>query len=182
MTPRISMRLTITVLGIMWLFAAVLYFVNPLGTPSYDPRLRLLGFTLFRMPSTSMEPTIHLNTVFFVSAWEYRDADPAPGDVVVFQWPRDTSVFFAKRVIATGGSTVAIVEGVTIVDGRPIREPYLDRTTPRNPLSLQMQPVHIPANNFFVMGDNRDNSDDSRSWGFVPRNRIVGKVQLRRAP
>jgi len=182
MTPRISMRLTVTVLGAMWLLAAVWYFVNPLGTPSYDPRLRLLGYTSFRMPSASMEPTIHLNTVFFVSAWEYRDADPASGDVVVFQWPRDPSVVFAKRVIATGGSTVAIVEGVTIVDGRPIREPYLHGTTPRNPLSLQMQPVHIPANNYFVMGDNRDNSDDSRDWGFVPRNRIVGKVQLSRAP
>ena len=60
MTPRISMRLTVTVLGAMWLLAAVWYFVNPLGTPSYDPRLRLLGFTSFRMPSASMEPTIHL--------------------------------------------------------------------------------------------------------------------------
>ena len=68
------------------------------------------------------------------------------------------------------------------MDGRPVREPYLHGTTPRNPRSLQMQPVHIPANNYFVMGDNRDNSDDSRDWGFVPRNRIVGKVQLSRAP
>jgi signal peptidase I len=79
-------------------------------------------------------------------------------------------------VIAGGGSTVEIVNGVTIVDGKPLEEAYVD---PRNNIreySRSMPRVRVPANAFFVMGDNRDDSDDSRSWGFVPRSHIVGKV------
>lgn len=154
-----------------------MYLVNPLRIVSHDPILRVYGFKPFRMPSASMEPTIRRNAFFMASAWPYWHEDPSPGDVVVFRYPLDPSVFFAKRIIAAGGSTVEIVDGVTVVDGHPVREPYVDGSNRQTPASLRMPPVKVPANSYFVMGDNRDHSDDSRWWGFVPRSGILGRVQ-----
>jgi signal peptidase I len=125
-----------------------------------------------------MQPTIRLGDKFLVSAWAYRTADPQPGDVVVFEYPLDPSVVLVKRVIAGGGSTVEIVDGVTVVNGRPLDEPYVDPRNNVKEYSRRMSLVRVSANAFFVMGDNRDESDDSRSWGFVPRSRVIGKVRL----
>ncbi|TLZ01645.1 MAG: signal peptidase I, partial [Gammaproteobacteria bacterium] len=90
--------------------------------------------------------------------------------------PVDPSVVFAKRVIADGDSTVEIVNGVTVVNGKPLEEPYVDPRNNVREYSRSMSRVRVPANAFFVMGDNRDDSDDSRFWGFVPRSHILGKV------
>jgi len=156
--------------------ATAMYFDNPFSVPSHDPRLRILGLTLFTMPSLSMEPTIHRNDVFVVSAWSYWRSDPRPGDVVVFRWPVDPTVYLAKRIVATGGSTIAIVDGTTMVDGTPLSEPYLKAAKPGTEFSRSMNLTHVPPGYYFVMGDNRDNSNDSRSWGFVPRSHILGRV------
>jgi len=175
MTARTDRILIAT--GVVGLaLAAAMYFVNPFRVTSHDPRLRILGFTFFTMPSLSMEPTIRRNDVFVVCAWSYWHSDPRPGDVVVFRWPVDPTVYFVKRVIASGGSTIAIVDGTTIVDGKPVSEPYLKDATPGVELSRSLNLTHVPPGYYFVMGDNRDNSDDSRSWGFVPRSHILGRV------
>jgi signal peptidase I len=156
--------------------AAAMYFVNPLKVASQDPRLRILGFTLFTMPSVSMEPTIHRNDVFAVSAWFYWHRDPRSGDVVVFRWPVDPTVFFAKRIVASGGSTIAVVDGITLVDGKPASEPYVQDAMRRTEYARSMALTRVPSGYYFVMGDNRDNSDDSRAWGPVPRKYILGRV------
>jgi signal peptidase I len=158
------------------------YFLNPLRTASHDPRLRVAGYTLFKTPSRSMQPTIRQNDSFLVSAWPYRKADPKPGDIVVFQYPLDPSFVVVKRVIAGGSSTVEIVDGVTIVNGRSLDEPYVDPQNNAKEYSRRMSLVRVPAGAFFVMGDDRDDSDDSRSWGAVPRSDIVGKVESVSAP
>lgn len=176
MTDRGWLRTIVGLSSCVWALAALMYFRNPLGTASRDPRLRVLGFTLFRSPSVAMEPTIHRNGSFLVSAWPYWHADPGPGDLVVFRYPLDPGVFFVKRIIASGGSTVEIREGVTLVDGRPVREPYVDPGNRRTPYSMTMASRRVPANGYFVMGDNRDDSDDSRAWGFISRSLIVGRV------
>ena len=156
---------------------ATMYVANPLRTASHDPRLRLLGFTVFRAPSSGMEPTIHVNSTFAVSAWSYCRSDPKVADIVVFQWPLDRSVAFVKRVIALGGSSAEIREGVVFVDGTPQAEPYLNGKTFMGEYSQHMLPVHVPPDSYFVMGDNRSNSDDSRAWGAVPRSHIIGEVR-----
>jgi signal peptidase I len=155
--------------------AIAVYVLNPLGTRSLDPRLRVLGFNTYTVPTHGMEPTLQYHEVFNVSAWSYRNTAPKPGDVIVFRYPKDPSVLYVKRVIAAGGSTIEIVDGVTIIDGQPIQEPYLGGSVPRRDFSRTMARVRVPPQNFFVMGDNRDDSYDSRMFGAVSRDQIIGK-------
>ncbi|MBI4299693.1 MAG: signal peptidase I, partial [Chloroflexi bacterium] len=110
-------------------------------------------------------------------AYFYPFHPPRKGDVIVFRFPQNQSRDFIKRVIATPGDTVEIRHGQVLVNGYPLEEPYVtskgDATRP---------PEVIPPDNYFVLGDNRNNSSDSRMWGLVPRSYIVGKAWLRYWP
>lgn len=154
----------------------LVYAIDPFHTDSWDPRLRLYGFTFFRMPSQSMEPTIPENSVFLVSAWSYVRSEPRSGDIIAFKYPRDPTVKFVKRIIAIGGSTVEIADGVVRVDGRPLSEGYVAKGAAASEYFRDMRRTRVPPTSYFVMGDNRDNSEDSRAWGFLPRKYIIGKV------
>jgi len=123
-----------------------------------------------------MEPTIHRNAIFVASAWTYRNSNPKVGDIIVFRYPPDPSVTYAKRIVATSGSTIELREGDLVLDGKVLSEPYLRRENVSHENSRWMAAVRIPTNDYFVLGDNRDNSADSRYWGFVPRSNIIGKV------
>jgi signal peptidase I len=97
------------------------------------------------------------------------------GDVIMFSYPKDETRFYIKRVIGLPGEKIEIRDGKTFINGLPIEEPYLDQ-------SYNMQPgnypeVTIAGGNYFVMGDNRDNSSDSRSWGTVKSELITGKYR-----
>jgi signal peptidase I len=182
MSDRLGFRVFAAVVLAAWGVIVGIYMLKPLRTASSEPRLRVVGYTPFRIPSRSMEPTIHQNETFIVSAWPYRNADPARGDLVVFQYPADPSVVFVKRVIATGGSMLQVRDGVTFVDGKRVDEPYVDSGNNVKDISRQTYAASVPPGAFFVMGDNRDSSNDSRFWGFAPRSHIVGKVVFVSAP
>jgi signal peptidase I len=152
------------------------YLANPLHTASNDPRLRLFGIAVFRQTSRSMEPGMHMNQIFLVSAWPYWRAGPKIGDVVVFRYPRDRSIVYAKRVIGVGGSRVEIRSGVVYVDEKPLVEPYVAAESAIGDYAKTTPPVRVPSESYFVLGDNRGNSADSREWGFLPRSDIVGRV------
>ncbi|HLY52685.1 MAG TPA: signal peptidase I [Steroidobacteraceae bacterium] len=154
-----------------------MYAVNPLKVPSGDPRLRILGLNFYRIPTRGMEPTIGYGRIVLASAWAYCNADPKPGDIIMFRDPLDAELLYAKRVIAAGGSTVEIANGVTIVDGRPIAEPYLRGVAAHHELSRTMAKVQVPPGSYFVMGDNRDDSYDSRMFGFIARSAILARVE-----
>jgi signal peptidase I len=156
------------------LLVALIYITNPFHTDSWDPRIRIYGFALFRAPSRSMEPTIPENSIFVVSAWAYVRSEPRAGDIVVFKYPPDPTVSYVKRIIAAGGSTVEIADGTVLVDGQPLSQQYLVKDA--SMYARFMPRVRVPPKSYFVMGDNRDNSSDSRSWGFLPRDHIVGEV------
>lgn len=99
---------------------------------------------------------------------------PEPYDIVVFQYPRNPRIDFIKRCIASGGQTVEIYGKEVRVDGNPFPSPpfskYLETARRQNFFSRVVDPGH-----YFVMGDNRDNSSDSRDWGYVPEENIIGK-------
>ncbi|MCR4420733.1 MAG: signal peptidase I [Clostridia bacterium] len=137
--------------------------------------IRLFLFEPFMIPSASMEPTLVPGDRVMVNKLVYRLGDPEPGDVIVFRYPPDPHIVYIKRVVAVGGQSVELRNGQLFVDGQKVQEEYL----PQNPGGGgDFGPVKVPAGTYFVMGDNRNNSQDSRVWGPVPRQNLLGKAQL----
>ena len=103
----------------------------------------------------------------------YPFGEPQRGDIVVFRYPKDPSRDFIKRVIALPGETVEVKQGKVYVDGRLIDEFYLNETPNYSSPAQRLRPGE-----YFVLGDNRNNSSDSHVWGAVPRDNIIGKAWL----
>lgn len=98
---------------------------------------------------------------------------PTRGDIVVFYYPAERSKSYIKRIIGLPNEELEIRDGKVLINGQGITEPYVD--TRLNVSARSYGPLKIPADNYFVMGDNRDNSNDSRSWGPLPRSFIYGR-------
>ena len=128
----------------------------------------------FVIPTGSMIPTLEIGDYVIANKFIYRFDDPGRGDIVVFLSPSSNSTDYIKRVIAVGGQTVDVRDGLVFVDGEPLDEPYTRgaRNDP-GPLAL---PVTVPEGYVWLMGDNRENSQDSRWFGPQPVSRIVGKA------
>jgi signal peptidase I len=181
--PQRRLGLVLLVVAAVIALGTTIYLTNPLRTADDTPAGRMLGFRVYRNPSSSMEPTIHRNAFFLVSAWPIVRNGPQAGDVVVYRYPIDPSMSYVKRVIAVGGSTIEIRNDVVYVGGKQISEPYLLPAEGRPqdlPSPYSMPATPIPANYYFVMGDNRNNSQDSRHTGPIPRSAIVGKALIGR--
>src|SRR6266446_1006553 len=114
---------------------------------------------------TSMEPNLHNQERILVDKWTYLFHAPARGDIIVFIAPPDPTSDYVKRIIA--------------IDGDTLHEPYIDPKLQGNPFfQNQIHNLVIPPDKYFVLGDNRDGSSDSRDWGFVPRENILGRAAL----
>ncbi|AVX20490.1 signal peptidase I . Serine peptidase. MEROPS family S26A [Carboxydocella sporoproducens DSM 16521] len=128
----------------------------------------------FYIPSGSMEPTLKPGDRIIVNKFIYRFTKPQRGDIMVFKFPLDPKRDFIKRVIGLPGDIVEIKDSNLYINGKQIKEPYL-------PPGLRFQdfgPVKVPDDHYFMMGDNRNHSDDSRFWGFLPQDNIVGKAMV----
>jgi signal peptidase I len=130
----------------------------------------------FKVQGTSMSPELKDGERILVNKFLYYFGEIERGDVVVFWYPEDPELSFIKRVVGLPGETVEIRGGELFVNGRAIEEPYVselnadDRTFPAH----EVRPGH-----FFVLGDNRKGSNDSRSWGLVPKRYVYGRAFLR---
>lgn len=134
--------------------------------------IRMFIIQPFYIPSGSMEPNLQINDRIIVSKFTYHFWQPRRGDIVVFKYPLDPSRDFVKRLIAFGGETVAIRDGRLYINGRLQPEPYL----PVGLRTADFGPVKVPPGHYWMMGDNRNNSDDSRIWGPLPKENVVGKA------
>ena len=134
-----------------------------------------------KVEGTSMLPRLHDGERIFVNKLIYYGLPKLTrGDIVVFWPPHDPSKSYIKRIIGLPGETVEVHEGRIRINGRELEEPYLD---PQLNLShMNQQPVVVKDHYYFVMGDNRDNSSDSRFWGLVPEKYIYGKALFRYWP
>jgi signal peptidase I len=135
----------------------------------------------FYIPSESMVPTLQINDMILVDEVAYRFYRPGRGDIVVFHPPeraRSEGKDFIKRIVAVEGDTVQVKNDITYINGRPIDEPYRHPGDPDNPFSRDFEPITVPPGHVFCMGDNRANSEDSRYWGTLPVENIIGKAFL----
>ena len=168
--------------------------------------VRIFFYQPFNIPSGSMKQTLLVGDYLFVSKLAYGysrysfpwgivpisgrifGAEPKRGDVVVFKLPRDNSTDFIKRVIGLPGETLEVRQKKVYINGKPLDEPYTHFLTAPAGSAFheetsfdvrdQYGPVTIPPDHYFMMGDNRDNSQDSRYWGFLPRENIKGRALL----
>jgi signal peptidase I len=142
----------------------------------YATLIVTFGFQVARVEGQSMAPTLADQDRLIVNKLAYRLADPQRGDIVMLYYPINPDKSFVKRVIAEETDTVRIVDGRVYVNDVPLRDDYVP---PEYRSHDDWGPQIIPDGYYFVMGDHRNNSSDSRHWGFVPKKYIIGKVQLR---
>jgi signal peptidase I len=153
------------------------YIINPFGARSVDPRQRITGYGLYSMPSSSMLPGITPGQVLITRAGYYVKRPPQRGDVVTLFVPRNEGQVWLQRIIGLPGETIAIEAGKVLIDGRPLDETaYVSSENVRADYSVSMAPVTIPPGYYFMLGDNRDNSMDSRMQGPTRREDVTGKV------
>jgi len=133
----------------------------------------------FNVEGTSMEPRLHNGELILVDKWTYLFHPPERGDVIVFVAPPAPTLDYVKRIIAVPGDRITINNTTVIVDGVTLNETYVDPINQGNIFNDQIiQNKLVPPNMYFVMGDDRIRSDDSRHWGFVPRQNIIGRAAL----
>lgn len=139
--------------------------------------IRIWLFEPFYIPSPSMETTLMTNDRIIVNKFIYKINEPERGDIIVFQYPLDPERDFVKRVIALEGETIEVRDNYVYIDGKRLEEPYIHDTMLSN-----FGPVRVPEDHLFVMGDNRNNSDDSRVWGALHTKYLVGKTVFKYWP
>ncbi len=152
--------------------------------------IRTFGVQAFKIPSESMLSTLlvgdHLIGLKFIyglkwpftHSYIFTGAEPERGDVIIFEYPKDPSIDYIKRIIGVPGDVVELREKKLYRNGQLVEEPFAQyiATYAQDPRCVNFGPVTVPEGKYFVMGDNRDNSLDSRFWGFVERPAIRAKA------
>jgi signal peptidase I len=152
--------------GIQTLFSAAVYATL----------IVTFGFQVARVDGLSMAPTLEDHDRLIVNKLVYELGDPRPGDIVMLYYPLNPDKMFVKRVIAREGDVVRIVDGHVYVNDVPLHDDYVPEEFRSHD---DWGPQVVQQGYYFVMGDHRNNSSDSRHWGQVPKKYIVGKVKLR---
>ena len=152
--------------------------------------IRTFVVQAFKIPSESMLSTLlvgdHLLGSKFVyglkwpftHSYIFKGADPERGDIIIFEYPKDPDVDYIKRIVGIPGDVIELREKQLFRNGEKVEEPFAQyiATYAQDPRCVNFGPVTVPENQYFVMGDNRDNSLDSRFWGFVEREAIRAKA------
>lgn len=144
--------------------------------------IRLFVAQPFVVEGESMYPTFDSGDYLIVDQLSYRLGDPKRGDVVVFRYPNDEKVFYIKRIIGLPGETVHIKEGVTSITKTDGTQITLDESYVVTEDATYTLDRSLGEDQYFVMGDNRPKSSDSRTWGALPKRDLMGRAYLRLLP
>ncbi len=159
-----------------WRAEIIAWFKTVASAAVYATLIVTFGFQVARVEGLSMAPTLQDQDRLIVNKLIYRWESPRRGDVVMLYYPLNPDKSFVKRVIAEEFDTVRIVDGRVYVNDVPMKDDFVP---PEYRSHDDWGPQQIPEGYYFVMGDHRNNSSDSRHWGMVPKKYIIGKVQLR---
>jgi signal peptidase I len=131
----------------------------------------------FNIDGMSMEPNLHNQELVLVDKWSYHFNQPERGDVIVFVAPPNPAQDYIKRIIGLPGDVITIKDTQVIVNGTALDETYIDPHRQGNPFAPTSNLV-VPQGAYFVLGDNRGGSSDSRDWGCVPQGNVIGRAAL----
>ena len=154
-------------------YLAICALVLALGQTLMSYRGSWLGFELYNVPSRSMMPTLQPGDYIAVDT---QDQSLNVGDVVVLPYPNNRQVLFTKRIVALGNDKVSIKDGQVMLNGKPEFAASVDESFRRSDVSISMPERVVPEGQVFVLGDWRDNSNDSRYWGALPESDVIGIV------
>lgn len=143
--------------------------------------IRAFVVQAFVIPSGSMLPTLRIGDYLLVNKLVYLFRPIRRGDIIVFKFPQDETRDFIKRVVGLPGETLEIRGRQVFIDGKPLHEPYAvysENSVFRASAGYHLGPILIPPGHLFMMGDNRDNSLDSRSWGLLEESKVVGEASI----
>ena len=137
-----------------------------------------------QVKGNSMYPTYHDKEYILTDKISYKFRLPERGDVIILKSPKNPDIDFIKRVVALSGEKIKIENGQVYLNNQVLKEPYLTTETPLFPSGFMQEAleVTVPENMVFVMGDNRPGSSDSREFGFIPLENIIGRVFFRYFP
>ena len=170
--PRLSPSAALSRIG----EELVAWFKTLVSAAVYATLIVTFGFQVARVEGQSMAPTLEDQDRLIVNKVGYRLHDPQVGDIVMLLYPEDPEKSFVKRIVAEPGDTIRSVDGRVFRNDVPLPDDFI-------PEDYRMPdtwgPEVVPQGYYYVMGDHRNNSSDSRSWGRVPKKYIIGKVQLR---
>jgi signal peptidase I len=147
-----------------------------LSAAVYATLIVTFGFQVARVDGRSMAPTLEDHDRLIVNKLVYELGEPRPGDIVMLYYPINPEKMFVKRVIAKENDTVRIVDGRVYVNDVALHDDYVPEEFRSHD---DWGPITVQQGYYFVMGDHRNNSSDSRHWGQVPKKYIVGKVKIR---
>ena len=157
-------------------YELIAWFKTLASAAVYATLIVTFGFQVARVEGMSMAPTLEDQDRLIVNKLIYRFESPRRSDIVMLYYPLDPDKSFVKRVMGEEGDTVRVVDGRVYVNDVPVPDDYVPSEYRSHD---DWGPQVIPEGYYFVMGDHRNNSSDSRHWGFVPKKYIIGKVQLR---
>jgi signal peptidase I len=160
----------------VWKDELVAWFKTLASAAVYATLIVTFGFQVARVEGQSMAPTLADQDRLIVNKLAYRMGEPRRGDIVMLYYPLNPDKSFVKRVIAEEGDQVRIVDGRVYVNDVPMGDDFVP---PEYRSHDDFGPTVIPEGYYFVLGDHRNNSSDSRHWGMVPKKYIIGRVQLR---
>jgi signal peptidase I len=160
----------------IWKDELVAWFKTLASAAVYATLIVTFGFQVARVEGQSMAPTLADQDRLIVNKLAYRMGAPARGDIVMLYYPVDPDKSFVKRVIGEEGDVVRIVDGRVYVNDVPMQDDFVPEEYRGHD---DVGPERVNPGYYYVMGDHRNNSSDSRAWGQVPKKYIIGKVQLR---
>lgn len=160
-------------------FVAAWFFLIPYAIPMSS------RYHAYNMPTSSMEDALEIGDRFFADHSAFHSGGPQRGDIIIFIWPGDQVTKYIKRCVGLPGDTVSIVDKQLFINGKPEVAPatakHLDQRNERSPDGVKptrdnSSPFVVPSGHYYCLGDNRDNSYDSRFWGPIPTELILGKA------